>query len=240
MKMKGLVILAQGSKLCMEFLNKNHMTLISLIGEKEGLRVTDIHQIVQGNKSWISNILFKLESKGLVSRRKNGREVYYKLTDKGEKLSDLAAKMLEKLLVQEGIEFNRAENSYWIYKNEIPNVNPADFFGTVKPVHEYEGEVFSTNNHFIFIGKSINNKKLETFQIKFKDIEEIEREFDDFYKRRFAIRQKPIKISINNGHKFHTLYLITNWTKSPGWLPQVISIHKHKKLHEFIINNTGR
>jgi len=111
LNMKGLVVLAQDSKLCMEFLNKNHMTLISLINEKEGLRVTDIHQVVQGNKSWISNILFKLESTGLVVRRKNGREVNYKLTEKGEKISELAAKLLERLLAQEGLEYNRIENS---------------------------------------------------------------------------------------------------------------------------------
>jgi len=110
----------------------------------------------------------------------------------------------------------------------------------VKPVHEYEGEVFSTSDYFIFIGKSINNKKIEIVRINFQDIEEIEHEFDDFYKRRFAIKQKPIKISVNNTHQFKIIYLITNWTKSLLLLPSAISIRKHRKLHEFLINNTGR
>ena len=238
--MKGLVILAQDSKLCMEFLNKNHMTLISLIDEKEGLRVTDIHQVVQGNKSWISNILFKLEHKGLVSRKKNGREVHYKLTEKGENISELAAKLLEKLLIQEGLEYNHIENSYWIYKNELQDINPVDYFGTVKPVHEYEGEIFSTYDYFIFVGKSVNRKKLKVIRINFQDIKEIEHDFDDFYKRRFAIKQKPIKISVYNHHQSHTIYLITNWTKSLLLLPSAKSIRKNKKLREFLINNTGR
>ncbi|NHI93190.1 MAG: MarR family transcriptional regulator [Candidatus Lokiarchaeota archaeon] len=236
---KGLVVLAQNSKLCNEFLNKNHLILISLIGEKLGLRVTDIHQVVQGNKSWISNILFKLESNGLVSRKKNGREVFYKLTEKGEKLSFLASKILEKLLIQEGIEYNIIENSYWIYKEELEDKNSSDYLSNIRPVHEYEGEVLSTSNYFIFIGKSISRNKLILIKINFDKIKEIDYEFDEFYKRRFAITQKPIKITFQNQFNFHSIYLITNWTKSPIFLKSAISIRKHKKLHEFLLKNTG-
>ncbi|MHA1799877.1 MAG: MarR family winged helix-turn-helix transcriptional regulator [Candidatus Helarchaeota archaeon] len=233
---KGLVLVAHESKMCADFLNKNHLTLISLIGEDDGLRVTDIHRIVQGNKSWISNILSKLENQGLVSRKKNGREVFYKLTEKGKKLSELAAAMLEKLLIQENIVYKKA-NSYWIYKYEIPSKKLSDFIGI--PLHEYKGELFVTKSHHIFIGKSITNKRLEILKIKNIDIKDNITNYDDSYKRRFAVWQKPTKISFSSHGKNKTVYYFRNYPKGTILLPSAISYHKNKEIDEFLIKNIG-
>ncbi len=232
--MKGLVILAINSKLCNEFMNKNLMILITLINEKEGLRVTDIHSIVNGNKSWISSILSKLEKSKLVNRKKTGREVYYSLSETGEIIALHSANLLENLILQIGIKF---DNIYLIDEETIKKSSrklKLSFRRNRVPIHHFKGQIFLNGSKYIFIGKNLKTKRYEKFEINFNDIIDVQLDYDDVFKGRYGfLNAKPLKISYKNHNKNKNIYLFTNWSKTQ------LRARNNKKWQVILEKNLG-
>lgn len=232
--MKGLVMLASNSKLCNEFMNKNLLILIVLINEKDGLRVTDIHSIVEGNKSWISNILSKLEKSRLVRRKKTGREVYYSLSETGEIIAHHSANLLENLLLQIGIRF---DNIYLIDEESMKRSTrqlKMNFRRNRVPIHHFKGQIFLNGSKYIFIGKNLKSKKYERFEINFSDIIDVQLDYDEIFKGRYGyISAKPLRISYKNHNKNKTIYLFTNWSRS------LLTARNNKKWHVLLQKNLG-
>ena len=227
-------MLASNSKLCDEFMNKNLMILIALINEKNGLRVTDIHSIVEGNKSWISNLLSKLEKSKLVKRNKKGREVYYTLSKTGEIIAHHSANLLENLLLQLGIRF---DNIFLIDEESIKKSSRKSkmtFRRNRLPIHHFEGQIFLNGSKYIFIGTNLKTKKYEKFEINFNDVIDVQLDYDEIFKGRYGyLSTKPLKISYKNHNNNKTIYLFTNWSRSQ------LRSRNNKMWHVLLENNLG-
>ncbi|MDD1776649.1 MAG: hypothetical protein LUQ65_00650 [Candidatus Helarchaeota archaeon] len=105
LKTKNLLKQAETSKICDNLISKELMVLIALINE-QGLRVSDIHFLLGGNKSWVSNLCSRLATAGLTIFTRQGRYVYYRLTEKGSEVAIKASELVNSLLKTERFKYS--------------------------------------------------------------------------------------------------------------------------------------
>ncbi len=232
---KCILKLAMTSKLCDSLLSKELLVLSCLINER-GLRVSDIHAVLGGNKSWVSNLCSRLAITGLASSIKDGREVYYSLTGKGANVAANAFNLINNLVKMEDLSYKISDNTYVLYKtldlekkNHIKKIT--------SPIYTHKGAILfnSLEKYLLFIGKNTRNKLL-VLEIPIGDIKEVEQGFDEYYKRRKAPRPTPLIIKYKNSmdENFQNLYIFTSF-RSIGRLTQNSEWHAllNKELNEF-------
>ncbi|HUY00050.1 MAG TPA: hypothetical protein VMV49_10885 [Candidatus Deferrimicrobium sp.] len=190
-KEKCILKIAMASKLCDDLISKELLILSSLIGET-GLRVSDIHATLGGNKSWVSNLCSRLAIAGLASSTKDGREVYYNLTEAGTYVAERAYRLIEGLVRAEKIPYIVYDNTYILYKF-LESENNLIINKLLFPLYTHKGALLlhQTENFLLFIGKDQKGRIL-VLEIPIANSIHIELGFDEFYKRRLRPRPKPL------------------------------------------------
>ncbi|NVM28826.1 MAG: hypothetical protein HWN65_08280 [Candidatus Helarchaeota archaeon] len=209
---KCILKLAMASKLCDNLISKELLVLSCLINEP-GLRVSDIHTVLGGNKSWVSNLCSRLAISGLASSVKEGREVYYSLTEKGEDVAINAFGLINSLVKTDGIPYLLSDNTYILHKTpELEKKN--EIRKITSPIYTHKGALLYNNEekYLLFIGKSPKNKFL-VLKVPLNIIKSVEQRFDDYYKRRKAPRPTPLRIKYQKSadEELQTLYAFTNF-----------------------------
>ncbi len=199
------------SLLCDDLISKELLVLSSLLNEP-GLRVSDIHAVLGGNKSWVSNLCSRLSRTGLAISVKEGREVYYSLTEKGEDVAQNAFNLIHSLVKAEKIPHFLSDNTYILYKT--PNSDKADEIKKLRyPIHTHKGALLlnQAEKNLLFIGKNKNNKLL-ILDIPITNIETFKEGFNSFYKRRNRPIPTPIILRYRkDAEVFQTIYIFTDY-----------------------------
>ncbi|MHC1590852.1 MAG: winged helix DNA-binding protein [Candidatus Helarchaeales archaeon] len=222
---KSLARVANDSEICRIFMNKHLFVLISLLKEPQGLRVSDIHKILEGNKSWICNILLKLEKLNLTTRVKydDKREVYYRLTEKGEQVARNGLLLTQELLDQETYKIiTEYDDVHIIFKSDLINKDfrkrRMSYRNKIRhlPLHKYVGKLTIYNNFLTFNGENPIQKKFFFFKLDFDNIKKIALDYDDVYKGRFgSLFSKPVKIEFEKSNSIpDILYVFADWSRS--------------------------
>lgn len=228
---KCILKLAMESKLCEDLISKELLVLSSLIDE-EGLRVSDIHAVLGGNKSWVSNLCSRLSRTGFAASTREGREVYYSLTENGSHVARIAFNLIQSLVNTEKIPYKYSENTYILYKgsNHDPQTEINKLLPPL-PIHTHKGAILFNEKlkTLIFIGKDQRNKLLN-LEIPLQAIEKIDLAFNSYYKRRKKPAFTPLIIHFKipdqedaNKENYQTLYLFTDFqtigrpTKNSEW-----------------------
>ncbi|NVM53747.1 MAG: winged helix-turn-helix transcriptional regulator [Candidatus Helarchaeota archaeon] len=209
---KCILRLAMASRLCDNLISKELFVLSSLIKES-GLRVSDIHAVLEGNKSWVSNLCSRLAIAGLASSVKNGREVYYSLTEKGEKVADHAFNLIHSLIKAEKIPHHSGDNTFLLYRN--PDYEKKDEIKKIiYPIHTHKGAILynEVGKYLLFIGKDLKNKLL-ILKIPLNDIESLNESFNHYYNRRKRLRPTPLIIEFRTPMEegLQTVYFFINY-----------------------------
>jgi len=217
--------------------------MITLIDEDEGLRVSDIHTILGGNKSWISTLCKGLSNADLASSTKTGREVYYKLTEKGSDIASHAYSLIFSLIKVENFDYILHDDTYLLEPNFIQSENIfQELWKIGYPLYTHKGAVLLNRkeNYFYFIGKDQNTRPF-TIDFFLKDLRRVEYRFDECYKRRYSPRVKPLIIEYikhNDEDVLQKIYLFVNYrkvsrtTKNSKWfeiLNEELDHHKQEK-----------
>ncbi|MHA1143953.1 MAG: winged helix DNA-binding protein [Candidatus Helarchaeota archaeon] len=222
---KSLARVANDSELCKTFMNKHLFVLISLLQEPQGLRVSDIHRILEGNKSWICNILLKLEKLDLTTRIKydDKREVYYKLTERGEQVATNGLNLTYDLLEHEGFKILWEYNPvYLIFGSDLEKQEFSNkiirYRSKIKhlPLHKYVGKLTIYDNYLTIIGKDPFLKKFFFFKLDYDNVLDIIFDYDNQYKGRYgSILSKPVRIDFSRlNSKSDSIYLFIEWSRS--------------------------
>jgi len=231
---KCIIRLAMESDLCEDLISKELLVLSSLINES-GLRVSDIHAVLGGNKSWVSNLCSRLSRTGLAISTKEGREVYYNLTEKGESVAKPAFNLIHSLVKAEKIPYFLSDNTFILYKT--PNLDENEIKKIRFPIHTHKGALLlnQTEKNLLFIGKNSKNKLL-MLDIPIKNIETLEESFNSYYKRRNRPLPTPLILKYREETEgFQTIYLFTEYramgriTQNTEW---VKLLKKEKNLLE--------
>ena len=237
---KCIIRLAMESDLCDDLISKELLVLSSLINES-GLRVSDIHAVLGGNKSWVSNLCLRLKGAGLATLTKEGREVYYNLTEKGESVAKPAFNLIHSLVKAEKIPYFLSDNTFILYKT--PNLDENDVIKKIRyPIHTHKGALLlnQTEKNLLFIGKNSKNKLL-MLDIPIKNIETFEESFNSYYKWRNRPLPTPLILKYREAEGFQTIYLFTEYrimgriTQNTEW---VKLLKKEKNLLEMKAENS--
>lgn len=224
---KCVLRLAMASRLCDNLISKELLVLSSLLKENApGLRVSDVHAILGGNKSWVSNLCSRLADAGLTNALREGREVYYNLTEAGRPVAETAFNLIFNLIKTENIPYFLSDQTYLLYKKPIHNKKEEiNRLIPPIPIHTHKGALLFNKNQksLHFIGKNYQNKIL-CLEISFSDFESVKYGFDDYYKRRKKPRATPLILKFRDYDKekqldkegslkftIHNLYLFTNY-----------------------------
>jgi DNA-binding MarR family transcriptional regulator len=212
LKAKCVLKLAETSKICDDLISKELMVLIALINE-QGLRVSDIHFLLGGNKSWVSNLCSRLATAGLTIFTRDGREVYYKLTENGTEVAFKSLELVNSLLKTEQFKYLISENTLLLDKNVLTGKKIYEFGKLFFPFHSHAGSLVINYklNNLSFIGY---NRKRKPFVlgIPMNRIRNVELGFDDVYKRRYSPRIKPLIVDYSLSESSDTLYRIYLFT----------------------------
>ncbi len=214
MKPKCILKLAETSKICDDLISKELLVLIALINE-QGLRVSDIHFLLRGNKSWVSNLCSRLAIAGLTVFTREGREVYYKLTEKGAEVAIKTLELVHSLLKTEHFKYIISDNTLLLDKNLLVGKKIYEFGKLFHPFHSHVGSlVFNYKlNYVSFIGYD-RKKKPFVLDIPMNRIQNVELGFDDIYKRRYSPRIKPLIVDYNPfeaSDEVNRIYLFINF-----------------------------
>ncbi|MHA1267074.1 MAG: hypothetical protein ACTSRS_17680 [Candidatus Helarchaeota archaeon] len=235
---KCVLKLAMGSRLCDNLISKELLILSTLLSEPDpGLRVSDIHALLGGNKSWVSNLCSRCAIAGLADSIKDGREVYYHLTPEGQSVAKNAYALIQSLVEIEKIPYKLSDNSYLLYRTpEHRKESEINKFFPSLPIHTHKGALLYTplKKMLHFVGKDKRNKLL-CLELPLTTIESLELGFDDYYKRRKKPRFTPLiirfKISLKKkdnikDYALHTAYFFTNY-RPMGWTTQNLDWFKY-------------
>jgi DNA-binding MarR family transcriptional regulator len=213
-KAKCVLKLAETSKICDDLISKELMVLIALINE-QGLRVSDIHFLLRGNKSWVSNLCSRLATAGLTVFTREGREVYYKLTEKGTEVALKALELISSLLKTEQFKYFISENTVLLDKDLLAGKKIYDFGKLFYPFHSHAGAlVFNYKFQYLFFIGYDRRGKPFVLDIPMVRIRNVELGFDDVYKRRYSPRIRPLIIDINPSeisNELKRIYLFTDF-----------------------------
>ena len=227
LKAKCILKLAEPSKICDDLISKELMVLIALINER-GLRVSDIHFLLGGNKSWVSNLCSRLAIAGLTEFTRDGREVYYKLTGKGSEVAMKALELINSLLRTEQFKYLISENTLLLDKNVLTGKKIYELGKLFHPYYSHAGSlVFNyTFRYMFFVGYDRKGKPF-VLDIPMNRIRNVELSFDDVYKRRYSPRIKPLIVDYNpseTSNELKRIYLFTSYrvigglTQNAKWL----------------------
>jgi len=227
LKSKCILKLAEPSKICDNLISKELMVLIALINE-QGLRVSDIHFLLGGNKSWVSNLCSRLATAGLTVFTREGREVYYKLTEKGTEVALKALELVSSLLKTEQFKYLISENTFLLDKNLLTGKKIYEFGKLFWPFHSHSGAlVFNYKFQYLFFIGYDRRGKPFVLDIPMNRIRNVKLGFDDVYKRRYSPRIKPLIVDYNppeTSNALRRIYLFTNYrvigplTHNAKWL----------------------
>jgi DNA-binding MarR family transcriptional regulator len=227
LKAKCVLKLAETSKICDDLISKELMVLIALINER-GLRVSDIHFLLGGNKSWVSNLCSRLATAGLTIFKRDGREVYYKLTEKGAEVALKTLELVNSLLKTAQFKYLISENTLLLDKTVLIGKKIYEFGKLFYPYHSHAGSlVFNyTFRDIFFIGYDRKGKPF-VLDIPMNQIRNVELDFDDVYKRRYSPRIKPLIVDYSPSESpdaLYRIYLFTGYhvigrlTQNTKWL----------------------
>ena len=226
LKAKCVLKLAETSKIC-DLISKELLVLIALINE-EGLRVSDIHSVLGGNKSWVSNLCFRLNTAGLILRAEDGREVYYNLTEKGTEVAVKALELVNSLLKTEDFKYIITEDTFLLDRNAVMGKKIYEFGKLFYPFFSHSGSLLlnSSFKYLFFIGYDRKGKPF-VLDIPLNNIQNVELGFDEIYKRRYSPRIKPLIIDYSlreDVNQINRIYLFINFrvigqlTQNVKWL----------------------
>lgn len=227
-KEKCVLKLAMASRLCDNLMSKELLVLSCLIHEPR-LRVSDIHTVLGGNKSWVSNLCSRIGIAGLASFSKEGREVYYSLTQKGIAVANHAYELIYSLLEAEKTLEEKvvlSDNTFVLYK--IPEFEVKEGLkNIISPIHTHKGAILYNKDekYICFIGKNSDNKLLN-LEIPLENVKDVVLSFDDYYRRRKRPRPTPLRITFEDvtTKNLQIIYIFTNFhtigrkTQNPEWL----------------------
>lgn len=226
-KAKCVLKLAETSKICDDLISKELMVLIALINE-QGLRVSDIHFLLRGNKSWVSNLCSRLATAGLTVFTREGREVYYKLTEKGTEVALKALELVGSLLKIEPYKYFISENTILLDRDLVAGKKIYEFGKLFYPFHSHSGSlVFNHKIQYLFFIGYDRRRKPFVLDIPISRIQNVELGFDDVYKRRYSPRIKPLIVDYNPSeasNEIKRIYLFTDYrvigrlTHNAKWL----------------------
>lgn len=226
LKAKCVLKLAETSKIC-DLISKELLVLIALINE-EGLRVSDIHSLLGGNKSWVSNLCFRLNTAGLILRTEDGREVYYNLTEQGTEVAVKALELVNSLLKTEDFKYIVTEETFLLDRNAVMGKKIYEFGKLFYPFYSHYGSLLlnSSFKYLFFIGYDRKGKPF-VLDIPVNHIQNVELGFDEIYKRRYSPRIKPLIIDYSlheDVNQINRIYLFINFrvigrlTQNAKWL----------------------
>lgn len=226
LKAKCILKLMENSKIC-DVISKELLVLIALINE-QGLRVSDIHSLLGGNKSWVSNLCFRLNTAGLILRTEDGREVYYNLTERGAEVAIKALELVNSLLKTEDFKYIITEDTFILDRNAVMGKKFYEFGKLFYPFYSHFGSLLynSSFKYLFFIGYDRKGKPF-VLNIPLNRIQTMELGFDEFYKRRYSPRIKPLIIDYclsEDATKVDRIYLFINYrvigrlTQNARWL----------------------
>jgi len=239
---KCIVKLSKASNLCETLISKEFLVMISLLDELEGLRVSDIHFLLGGNKSWVSNLCSRLARAGLASSKRKGREVYYKLTNDGEEVAQTALTLVKSLIKTDALPYKLSANTYIFYKNSLSaNEKVSDYFKLGFPCYTHKGAVLfnQSDKNLLFVGNDRNGKPF-ILEIFINSIQLITIDYDEFYKRRNSPLEKPLKVRFSvapESQACEIVYFFTQYhrigrsTENPTWF-KLIQDAKIKLLQD--------
>jgi DNA-binding MarR family transcriptional regulator len=230
---KCLVKLSKASNLCETLISKEFLVMISLIDEAEGLRVSDIHFLLGGNKSWVSNLCSRLARAGLATPKRDGREVYYNLTEEGQEVASTALALIKSLIKTDALTYMLSDNTYLLHAASIPDGKKiTDYPKLGYPYHTHKGAILYNHDvkYLLFVGNDRDNRPF-TLEIPIHAIHQVTINFDEYYKRRYLPRPKPLVIEYESSPEDptnHYIYLFTQYvrlshsTRNSDWLELII------------------
>lgn len=244
---KCILKLSKASNLCDTLISKEFFVMISLIDEEQGLRVSDIHYLLGGNKSWVSNLCLRLSNAGLALSKKEGREVYYRLSKNGSKVAEKALSLILNLMEAEKINYVLSDNTFLLNKDSISGKQIQEFGKLGYPFFTHKGALSYSidKKYLLFVGDDQAGRPL-ILEIPLKAIHNLENGFDDYYKRRYLPRPKPLIIDYKSSleednlqriYLFTQYHRITHSTKNSKWFTILLE-EKESQIQEKKEKNT--